>query len=195
MFVFLIFMGYLFYHAGSWLVRKDKIEKADAIVILMGHTADRVLEANDVFVEGFSGKIIIINNFQIGAEALRQHGVIIPNKATLAVEALKQLGIEKERIFLLQGHATSTADEARIVKNYIEQNRLDTIILVTSNYHTRRASSIFEQEFDKFDNDVTVISCPSKYTGYDGSSWWKSREEKKIVFYEYLKLLNFYLFE
>ncbi len=53
---------YLINHAGFWLVKKDRPEKADAIVILMGNIVDRVLEARDLYAQGYSKNILIVNS-------------------------------------------------------------------------------------------------------------------------------------
>jgi len=52
LFVFFLLLA-LFYivgcaNAGNWLVKNDEVMHADAMVILMGSIADRVLQAGDL---------------------------------------------------------------------------------------------------------------------------------------------------
>ena len=52
--------------AGNWLVKKDTLENADAIVMLTGSIADRVLEVADLFInKKMADKVIIVEVSQI----------------------------------------------------------------------------------------------------------------------------------
>ena len=79
-----ILMFISFRQAGNYLVKTDHLQSSDAIVILMGSTVDRVLEANDVYKAGMAEKILIINNIQVGREELEAKGIFVPTQAQLA---------------------------------------------------------------------------------------------------------------
>jgi len=86
--------------------------------------------------------------------------------------------------------------EARLVCEYIRQNGgIDTLLIVTSPAHTRRAGMIFSNAFSKYGLSVTVITCPSKYNNYDGRRWYLNREEVQDVIFEYIKLFTFVTIE
>lgn len=46
--------------AGSWLVKEDELEKADAIVILMGSISDRVLQVADLYHQKYANKVLVV---------------------------------------------------------------------------------------------------------------------------------------
>ena len=180
---------------GTYLVYQDKLQKADATVVLMGNIPDRVLEAYDLYEEGYSPKIIIVMANRYGIEVFRRKGIPLDGQTAIARKALTGLGMPADSIIILPGDAKSTQDEAVAVRNYLEKHpEVDTLLLVTSSYHSRRAALTFEKEFSLLSHPVIVISCPSKYTGFDDKTWWKDRESAKQVFFEYLKLVNTRLF-
>ncbi|MGB4205637.1 MAG: YdcF family protein [Bacteroidales bacterium] len=187
----------LFRQAGNYLVKTDHLQTSDAIVILMGSTVDRVLEANDVYKAGMAEKILIVNNIQVGREELAAKGIFVPTQAQLAIKALSQMHIPDSLMFILPGSTTSTRDEADSLANAIARNEFDikSVILVSSSAHMRRSSMIFKNSFKKRNLDIKVLCAPSKYSDFHPEQWWKHRENAKDVFLEYTKIIFFLLFE
>ncbi|RLD72613.1 MAG: YdcF family protein, partial [Bacteroidetes bacterium] len=180
---------------GTFLVRQDQPEKADVMVILMGNIPDRTLEAYDLYKKGLPRKILIVMAGRYGIEAFRKKGILLDGQTAIARKALIGLGVPADSIIILPGDAKSTRDEAVAVRKYAELHpQLDTLLLVSSSYHSRRATFVFNKTLGKLDHPVTVISCPSKYTGFHSKNWWRDRESAKLVFLEYLKLVNTWFF-
>jgi uncharacterized SAM-binding protein YcdF (DUF218 family) len=86
--------------------------------------------------------------------------------------------------------------EAEITRNYLlTRSGIDTLLLVSSAEHTRRASLLFNAAFLTME-DAPVLCCsPSTYSTFDAGKWWRDRDDIQDVLMEYLKLVNFYLFE
>lgn len=180
---------------GTYLVRQDKLEKADAMVILMGNIPDRALETYDLYEMGYASEIIIVMANRYGIDVFRKRGIPLDGQTSITQKVLIGLGVPDSIVTILPGDAKSTQDEALEVRNYVEKiPDLDTLILVTSSYHSRRAAFTFEKELSHLDRPTVLISCPSKYTGFHSEIWWKDRESAKLVFFEYLKLTNMLLF-
>ena len=192
-----ILILFLFRHAGNYLVKTDHLQSSDAIVILMGSTVDRVLEANDVYKAGMAEKILIINNIQVGREELEAKGIFVPTQAQLAINALSKMHIPDSLMFILPGSAVRTRDEADTLAKAIARNEFDikSVILVSSPAHMRRSSMIFKNSFKKHNLDIKVLSAPSKYSDFHPEQWWKYRENAKYVFLEYTKIIFYLLFE
>lgn len=192
-----ILAGLWFRYAGIWLVKGDVTEPADAIVILMGSPADRVLETFDLYAAGLAGKIIMVNNIQVGGEALEARGVSIPRQTKLSINALSELGIPDSLMLILPGDAASTRNEADTIAAYIIANETEikSVILVSSAAHMRRASMIFRDAFKDHQLEIRVMCAPSKYSGFYPEQWWKYRENAKDVFLEYVKIASFQLYE
>ncbi len=194
--VFVLLVVWYLFSAGEILVREDEIEKSDGIVVLLGSIPDRILEAVDLYHEGYGDKIIMVETEKEGYEHLVEKNVEVPlQERTNELIAVK-LGVPKEDIIILEGNTNSTQDEAVEVRDYLrEKSDISSIILVTSSSHSFRASKIFEKAFTKLDHQVELISRPTKYDLFDSKNWYKEREQVEEVVFETLKLINFYLKE
>jgi uncharacterized SAM-binding protein YcdF (DUF218 family) len=183
-------------YAGSWLVKNNTPNHVDAMVILMGSIPDRVLQATDLYKIGVSDKVLIVEESMGAYQALEARGAHIISNTMQAHNALISLGIPAESITILPGDAHSTQQESLIVREYLSENPgIHTLLLVTSAEHTRRASIIFDNAFRKNGLQVKIFSSPSKYTGFRAAGWWKHKEEIQAVLGEYVKLINFWIFD
>jgi uncharacterized SAM-binding protein YcdF (DUF218 family) len=182
--------------AGTWLVKNDTLRHADVMVILMGNIPDRVLQAADLYNRGIAGRVIIVEESMGAFKKLEERGAHIISNTMQARNAAVSLGIPADSILILPGYANSTQKEAIIIREYLtKRSDIDTLLLVTSAPHTRRASIIFRKAFEANGNKVLVCSSPSIYSNYTGVGWWKHKEEIQAVLGEYVKLVNFWLFD
>ena len=181
---------------GTWLVKQDMPVHSDAIVMLMGSIPDRVLATADNYRAGYAKEIILVEESMGAYRELEKRGAHIISNTAQCSTVLVKLGIIPDNITCLPGDARSTQEEATIVRQYLKtQPGIDTITLVTSPDHTRRASMIFEKAFKAQGMSVIVLCNPSKYSGYTGKGWWKNKEGIQTVVMEYLKMGNFWIFE
>ena len=195
MIVILFFTGAR--RAGRWLVKEDEGVHADAMVILMGSIEDRVFQAEDIYNELRASEILMVETRQSGEEQkFQERRVQILSNTQQSRDALVLLGISPDSIIILPGGATSTQMEAMSVREYLKNKPdIDTILLISSPDHTRRASMIFKRAFASLESPPVVFCSPSKYTNFDPDKWWKSRDGIETVFMEYLKIANFLLID
>lgn len=190
--ILLIILLFLFIHRfGLWLIKEDSINSADAIIVLMGSPCDRINHSVDLYEKDLADRIIMVetNDDLNPNPEYRSH-------TQLSKELAVSKGMPNDSIVILKGGAESTNMEAKIIRDYLNYKpEMDTLILVTSSYHTKRASTIFETAFRKDSLKIHLVSSPSKYTEFDPKNWWKSKREIQIVMMEYLKLLNFAVFD
>jgi len=166
------------------------------MVILMGNIPDRVLQAADLYNRGIAGRVIIVEESMGAFKKLEERGAHIISNTTQARNAAVSLGIPADSITILPDFARSTQQEAMIIREYLTNfTEIDTILHVTSEPHTRRASIIFRKAFEAKGNKVLVCSSPSIYSNYRAVGWWKYKEEIQSVVGEYVKLVNFWLFD
>ena len=187
---------WLIVNAGHFLVKKDKLVSADAIVVLMGSIADRVLQTNDLFQQGLASSVVMVEEDMEGFSALEDKGIHIKSNTEQFIEALISLGIGEENIIKIPGPARSTQNEAVLIRNYfLKHSEINSIIVVSSSPHARRASMIFRKALQSEDRNFTVMVSPSPYTSYNPDGWWKRREDIQYTLSEYLKILNFQVLE
>ena len=198
---FFIFVRvFLMPNLGQWLVAEDELQASDMIVVLMGSLPDRIhriLQAVDIYNERYSDKLVFVNSYRVDNDIFVERGVeISPENAQLSKMAAIDLGVPEENILILAGGAKSTWDEALIIKEYIKNNRaIESIILVTSKYHSGRSKKIFKKVLSGLDREINIYSSPSKYDPFNVNQWWKDKEDIKFVMLEYLKLAHFYFWE
>ncbi len=181
---------------GHVLVVNDELEKSDIIVVLMGGGYDRILEAIDLYSAGYASRIIMVQNYTNGYEALCSKGIASLREPEINKMIGIQAGVPSQAFTVLPGNALSTQDEALVVKEYLKQNvEIKSIILVTSKYHSGRAKIIFNKSVSTLNRPVKIQADASKYDELYHEIWWRHRETIKTVALEYLKLANFYLRE
>jgi len=182
--------------AGAWLAKEDMPGHADAIILLMGNFPDRVLQVYDTWESGQADKVIIVEESMGAFAALELRGASIVSNSEQAAGSLIALGIPHDNIVLLPGNARSTLEEAYAIRKYLAGNKeADTLILVSSPAHMRRAYMIFKRTLRAMDKPVVMGCKPSSYSSFNGVKWWRRKEDIQTVFAEYIKIASFMLIE
>ncbi|MBA7585743.1 hypothetical protein ES708_27731 [subsurface metagenome] len=197
LFAFFIFLSiFIVPNLGQWLVVMDELQESDMIVVLMGSVYCRILEAADLYDEGYSDRIVLINSYIAAKDIIINRGIKVYRNTLLSKMAATDLGILEEDVLILESNSRSTQDEALTIREYIRNNReIESIILVTSKYHSCRAKKIFKKALNVLDREIDIYSSPSKYDPSNVNQWWRNREDFQWVVFEYLKLANFYFYE
>jgi uncharacterized SAM-binding protein YcdF (DUF218 family) len=164
--------------AGEYWIVSDPLETSDAIVILSDddYTADRAAHAADLFHAGWAPRIIA------SGEKLRPYFSI----SQLMQHDLELRNVPEKAIVLFPHQAPDTLVELEDIEQFVAERGWHHIIIVTSNYHTRRtrylARRIFPHGFD-----VRVEAAPD--VNFDPTDWWQSREGLKLFFHEYVGMI------
>ena len=77
----------------------------------------------------------------------------------------------------------STRDESRDAEKCLGREEGTRILIVTSDYHTRRALSIFRREARGKSYSVAAAYDPAQF----GVHWWKHRQWAKTCLEEWLR--------
>ncbi len=179
----------LFKQAGNWLVVADKPVKADAIVVLMGAVHERIPEAVNLYKAEFASQLIFPDDYEDSPPEVGPDGSLLHNDAAKARRLSNQFNIPDSLINIVKGPAINTQAEAEIIAAYLEHHPgMDSLLLVTSPYHSRRASFIFRNEFSSKGLNITLISVPSRYSTFNPGQWWQSANDRSTVFLEYTKI-------
>lgn len=96
-------------------------------------------------------------------------------------EELESMDLSK--IYLDQ-KSQSTVQNALEAKNYMIQQGMSSLVLVTSNYHMKRAFFLFR---DIFPSNIEIIPYAIESENFDLNNWWQMPGSLKIAFLEYLK--------
>ena len=182
--------------AGLWLVKEEVPAHAQAMILLMGTYPEKVLQAADLYNAGSADRLIIVSE-SIGAYlTLEERGAAVISTTKQARDAAVVLGISDSCINMLPGNALSTLDEALAVRKYLAGNPgLDTLLLVSSPAHMRRANIIFSAVLNDAGNETYIGISPSEYSSFNPHRWRRRREDIQAVLTEWVKIMSFVIFE
>ena len=112
---------------------------------------------------------------------------IVASIADLIARDLESQGVPTSAIIRFSHRANSTLEEAEGLAVLISQRHWDRVLLVTSNYHTRRARYIFRKVLPRTVS-FEVAGAPSP--DFKAESWWESRQGRKTFFLETVGYLD-----
>jgi uncharacterized SAM-binding protein YcdF (DUF218 family) len=163
--------------AGDYLVESSAPEKADAIVVLAGdNRGARIMRAAELVRDGYAPIALVSGPMEI-------YGV---NEADLAIQYAIRHGAPASYFQPVYRPALSTLDEAKAFAVELQQRNIHKLLLVTSDYHSRRALSIFRRIIGP-SVIIHAVTAPDRY--FRADAWWQNREGQKTVFYEYSKAI------
>ena len=178
---------------GRQLVRSDPLTKADAIVVLAGGTPQREIEAADLYLEQFAPRVVMALEQDNEADALlRKRGVTIETRNELRQRILRSLGVPDSAVTLLhETRPVSTRIESDLVRQWILKSGARRIIVVTSPFHTARASFVFRRVLRN--DSVEVLVRPASHEVFESEKWWTDHVQLKNGVVELQKLLFYYV--
>jgi len=160
--------------SGRFLV-VNQPRKSDVIVVLAGETDRRPTRGLELLEQGYASRLIL--DVPAEAKIYQWNQLEIAQKY---VEGLPQAG----SIMVCPVYGLSTKDEAKDVARCLKGVSARSVLLVTSDFHTRRAFSIFGQILPG-DYSVAAAFDDREF----GVRWWQHREWAKVNFVEWSKLL------
>ncbi|HET7206161.1 MAG TPA: YdcF family protein [Terriglobales bacterium] len=172
--IFLLLLAAFLLLAGRLLVVDDP-QRANVIVVLAGETQYRPQKGVHLLDQGYGSKLVLdvpaheqVFNTSV-EEIARRWAAALPRS---------------NDIVLCPIHGFSTRDEAREAAQCMAPFSSGSVLLVTSDFHSRRALSTFEKEFRDKQFSMAAAYDPVHF----GMAWWRNREWAKTCFYEWLRL-------
>lgn len=159
--------------AESWIV-EDPLDKADALIVLGDDNfyADRGTRGAQLFREGKAPVIVV------SGRRLRPNAGI----AELMEHDLIERGVPRDKIARFVHDADSTVEEAQALTRLAKEKKWHSVIVVTSNFHTRRARYIFRRVFPQ---GVEVRVASARDGDFDPEHWWEKRKSTKELTREF----------
>jgi uncharacterized SAM-binding protein YcdF (DUF218 family) len=158
--------------AESWVV-DEPAAHADAIVVLSDDNfyGDRATHAAELFRQGVAPVVVA------SGRKLRPNAGI----SELIEHDLIERGVPKQNIVAFAHQAEDTWEEAQAIAQLARQNHWKTLVIVTSNYHTRRVRYIFDKVLPK---GITATVASARDGDFDPERWWEKRESIKLFAHE-----------
>jgi hypothetical protein len=166
---------FLAIRAGSFLV-VDAPRPSDVIVVLAGETYSRPHRALDLLAQHYGQRVVID----------------VPSNATiyeftqieLAQKYIQDLP-HPELVTVCPIDGLSTKDESKDVEKCLQREYAKSVLIVTSDFHTRRALDVFRREVPEFQYSTAASHNDQAF----GTEWWLHREWAKTFVDEWLRLL------
>jgi hypothetical protein len=161
--------------AGSFLVM-DTPKPSDVILVLAGEADHRPERALQLLVKGYAPRMVL--------DVPTNTKIYEFTQIQLAEKYVHDLPQRKAiRVCPIQG--LSTRDEAKDVQKCFGQATNLRVLIVTSDFHTRRALSIFQHEIPGYVFNVAAAWDEEQF----GERWWTHRQWAKTFLYEWFRLL------
>lgn len=156
--------------AGPLLTVAQPPQIADVIIVLGGGAKQRAVKAIELYRQGFAERILVVGR----------------NEEQLLGKQLRQAGIPDTAISY-EPQSRSTYENARFSLPYLQRWNVGSILLVTSWFHSRRATAVFR----------SVAGMPEVITVPAGkSSIGQVIGDSRVllqVFKEYLKIGGYWV--
>lgn len=176
---------------AKFLITESTLDKADAIVVLGGSATykERAHEAARLLHAGRSQLILITNDDRQGPwSSAEQRNLYFYERS---IEELRKSGVSPQHIDLAMKPVASTYDEALVVKEYAQQHGLQSVLIVTSAYHSRRALWVFSRVFRDTGIRIGLAAAPPGEESPPPATWWLSARGWKLVPGEYVKMMYY----
>jgi len=162
-------------NAGRALV-VDAPERSDVILVLAGETDRRPALALQLLSQGYGRRVLIdvpaaerIYDFS-QVELAEKYIQNLPQAAAVGICPIEGL---------------STRDESHDVEKCLAGEKASRVLIVTSEFHTRRALSIFRHEIPSKSFSVAAARDETQF----GTRWWTHRQWAKVCLEEWLRMV------
>lgn len=179
--------GLLFW-AAEWLDVNDPPQHSDCIVPLAGDY-HRLFKAAQLYKQGYAPTVMLsrarihppsrvdLLNKEFG------HPVYAPYDYQMKI--LNHLGVPPRDVTPFGHGHISTLEEAEALREHIKQIP-ESLLIVTSPYHARRAKMIFGDVFPE-----TTISVAVPPEGRFEKGWWKDQVSAQNIVLELAKMAHY----
>jgi uncharacterized SAM-binding protein YcdF (DUF218 family) len=168
-------------YLGDRLVSRESPRSADLILVLGGDFwGPRVLKGADLGMQNYAPLVLI--------SGPPYHG---RPQGQLAIDFLTARGYPRRLFQSFGHHARSTIEEAIALRPELSRRGVKRVLLVTSAYHSRRASIVFRL----FCPGIQFITIGAPADEYHPDDWWEAARSRRLFFSEWTKILGTVLWE
>jgi uncharacterized SAM-binding protein YcdF (DUF218 family) len=172
--------------ADVWIV-EDRLERADAILVLGGGLETRPFEAARLYREGLAPRVLV-TDVSSGPTTLLG---LKPAETDVTRRLLLKEGVPESAIETIGHQVTSTREEALALREALAQTPSRRVIIVTEIFHTRRTRWVFRKVLKG--QPVRLQIAPVRPLRYSARDWWRHEEGLIDFETELIKLAYYWL--
>lgn len=164
LFVLYLLRGPIFREMASLWIVDEAPTSADAILVLADddYWGSRVQRAAELFHERVAPVVVASGHM------LRPYA----GTGDFMMHDLNERGVPPAAIIVVKHQATDTQEESQALRAVVVEHGWKHVVVVTSNYHTRRARYIFRSVFPA---RVIVYVAAANDPEFDPVNWWQRR--------------------
>ncbi len=172
---------------GRFLLVQERLEKSDAVVLLLGgDSPDRLLAAEEIYRRGLAPKIVLGSGF-LDKEFLSRapQSLLWEGSGQGLKRSILSLGVPEADIIMVDSsNAYDTSGELTSVVEEVRRLGFRRVILVTSATHSRRVRYIW----NRVGSDVIASTFGAPDPKLD--HWWHYGRAIRSIGYEYVALVK-----
>ena len=176
-----------------WLVVERPMTNADAIIVLSGSAAykERTKKAAELYKQGVSAHIFITDDGERSGWNKEEQ----TNLPFVELEKRELIagGVPADAITVLPTEVSGTDQEAKVLATEIDTRPLNSVLIVTSAYHTRRALRTFNKILAGKGVEIGIEHAPISDRSPKPDYWWLSPRGWSSVGAEYVKLAVYWV--
>ena len=177
---------------GTLVVADVNAIPAEAIVVLGGGPPSRVREAATLFQMELADWVVLTTEEPPESYAeMRRLGIDLFLAWQNNRRVLLGLGVPEERILRIDTPASETVGELEGIRDFASDRGWRRLIIVTSNYHTRRTALVSRYVFD---DSWEVAVAGSRYDTFRPNNWWQDVRHVRNFLIELQKLILYELY-
>lgn len=159
--------------AGEFWVLNDPAVQSDALIVLGddNYAGDRAAHAAELYRMGMAPVVVA------SGRLLRPYAGV----AEMMERDLESHGVPASSIIKFPHRGENTREEAEALAGLIRMRGWRRVLVVTSNYHARRALFIFGRVLPE---GISVHVSGGRDSEFDPSRWWETRRGQKLFFNE-----------
>lgn len=162
---------------GLHLVVADPPERADAIIVLGGDWKGRIQKGIELYRAGYAPVLVVTGAPLVAPET---------TQADFLAEVARAAGVPASAI-LVEPRSESTYQDAALTLALARQHGWMRVLVVTSDWHSRRARSTFRKLYGP--EGIEVRSVPSQEWRFDTERWWEYPDGGETIVIEWVRLI------
>ena len=179
---------------ATYLIVEKPLEHADAIIVLSGSAVykERTRKAAELYKQGVAPRIFITNDCENAGWSRTEK--TNPPFVELEQRELIANGVSPEAITVLPGQVSGTDQEAKALAEEVAAKPINSILIVTSAYHMRRAIWTFEKALAGKNIEIGIAHPPPGEQTPNPNYWWVKPRGWQMVAGEYVKSIVYYAY-
>ena len=174
-------------YLGNELVVDDVNAKADVAIVLTTGVdyLPRLLQAAQLYRNNRVKNILINGNRKTDAiRKLEQQGFVPAcSWDENSLRILEMFGVPREKVWAVNAEDVfDTVSEAQTIKPFLKKYNINSILITTSKFHTRRARYVWQKVLGRKEG---IFASAAADDPFDPNGWWLHGRQVKQVMGEY----------